>query len=247
MKELATEFWVSEENSRVSWIYNQIEHYFFQGGCSHEHSRDFKFAKRKGVLIDSCESDSKIYENEKLTVLDVGSCYNPFKQFDNLDVLAIDIAPAQPDVFKCDFLKVNISDETVKTESSIQNLGRESFQVVVFCVLLEYMPTASQRYECVKKSVKLLSEDGLLCIVTPDSSHQGKKYGSNKVLEKGLNLLGLRQVTYDKTRHFHGLVFRKPSLRLQELTKKDVFDMSDNNVEVSNIKTMFFIPQDFTK
>ena len=36
------------------------------------------------------------------------------------------------------------------------------------------MPTASQRYECVKKSVELLSEDGLLCIVTPDSSHQGK-------------------------------------------------------------------------
>ena len=136
MKELATEFWVNEENSRVSWIYNQIEHYFFQGGCSHEHTRDFKFAKRKGVLLDPPESDSKIYENEKLTVLDVGSCYNPFKQFDNFNVLAIDIAPAQTDVFKCDFLKVNISDESIKTESSIQSLGRESFQVIVFCLLL---------------------------------------------------------------------------------------------------------------
>ena len=40
--------------------------------------------------------------------------------------------------------------------------------------LLEYLPTASQRYECVRKSVQLLSEDGLLCIVTPDSSHQAK-------------------------------------------------------------------------
>merc|ERR1719232_1849390 len=224
MKELATEFWVSEENSRVSWIYNQIEHYFFQGGCSHEHSRDFKFAKRKGVLIDSCESDSKIYENEKLTVLDVGSCYNPFKQFDNLDVLAIDIAPAQTDVFKCDFLKVNISDESVKTESSIQSLGKESFQVIIFCLLLEYMPSSGQRFE-------LLSEDGLLCIVTPDSSHQGKNMDQIKSWRKGLNLLGLRQVTYDKTRHFHGLVFRKPSLKLQELTKKDVFDVSDHSIE----------------
>ena len=68
-----------------------------------------------------------------------------------------------------------------------------------------------------------------------------------KSWRKGLNLLGLRQVTYDKTRHFHGLVFRKPSLRLQELTKKDVIDMSDSNVEDRDIKTMFFIPQDFTK
>ena len=68
-----------------------------------------------------------------------------------------------------------------------------------------------------------------------------------KSWRNGLNLLGFRQVTYDKTRHFHGLVFRKPSLRLQELTKKDVVDMSDNNVEVSDIKSMFFIPQDFTK
>ena len=68
-----------------------------------------------------------------------------------------------------------------------------------------------------------------------------------KSWRKGLNLLGLRQVTYDKSRHFHGLVFRKPSLRLRELTKKDVIDMSDNNVEVRDIESMFFIPQDFTK
>ena len=68
-----------------------------------------------------------------------------------------------------------------------------------------------------------------------------------KSWRKGLNLLGLRQVTYDKTRHFHGLVFRKPSLRLRELTKKDVIDMSDNNDEVRDIESMFFIPQDSTK
>ena len=68
-----------------------------------------------------------------------------------------------------------------------------------------------------------------------------------KSWRKGLNLLGLRQVTYDKTRHFHGLVVRKPNRRLRELTKKDVIDMSDNNDEVRDIESMFFIPQDFTK
>ena len=137
MKELATEFWVNEDNSRVFWIYNQIKNYFFKGGRKHEHSRDYKFAKRKGVLLDSCdESDLSVDENDRLTVLDVGSCYNPFKQFDTLDVLAIDIAPAQNDVFKCDFLKVNISQQTDKIDSSVNSLGKESFQVIIFCLLL---------------------------------------------------------------------------------------------------------------
>ena len=137
MKELATEFWVNEDNSRVFWIYNQIENYFFKGGRKHEHSRDYKFAKRKGVLLDSCdESDLSVDESDRLTVLDVGSCYNPFKQFETLDVLAIDIAPAQNDVFKCDFLKVNISEQTDKTDSSVNSLGKESYQVIIFCLLL---------------------------------------------------------------------------------------------------------------
>ena len=34
------------------------------------------------------------FAGRKLVLLDVGSCYNPFSQFDEFSVTAIDIAPA---------------------------------------------------------------------------------------------------------------------------------------------------------
>ena len=80
--------------------------------------------------------------------------------------------------------------EDVIEEDSVKSLKEHSYDAILFCLLLgklknssstvmshllsEYLPSASQRYECVKKSLKLLTEDGLLCIITPDSSHQGK-------------------------------------------------------------------------
>ena len=57
--------------------------------------------------------------------------------------------------------------------------------------------------------------------------------------------MGLRQVTYTKMRHFHGLVFRKPSQEIQNLTAKDVRD--ENDLETVNIESMFYIPQDITE
>ena len=62
-----------------------------------------------------------------------------------------------------------------------------------------------------------------------------------KSWRRALNLLGLRQVTYAKTRHFHGLVFRKPCQEIRELTSGDVQDLK----EQEKIENMFYIPQDF--
>ena len=56
-------------------------------------------------------------------------------------------------------------------------------------------------------------------------------------------MLGLRQVTYSKTRHFHGLVFRKPCQEIRTLTAEDVQDQ--NNLD--KVENMFYIPQDFTE
>ena len=63
-----------------------------------------------------------------------------------------------------------------------------------------------------------------------------------KSWRRGLNLLGLRQVTYQKQRHFHGLVFRKPGKIIQELTIKDTKENCD--IEETDITKLFFIPQD---
>jgi len=242
MQELATAHWTdaTEESSRINWTWGQIISYFRAGGREHQHGRDFKFARKKGV---NWEIPSQSQSRQRLRILDVGSCYNPFSQFEDFDVLAIDIAPAQPSVIKCDFLQVTTGQSNLIEDNSVKSLEAGSYDAVLFCLLLEYLPSASQRYECVRKSIELLSEDGLLCIITPDSSHQGKNLQQLKSWRRALNLLGLRQVTYSKTRHFHGLVFRKPCQEIRALTAEEVQDQN----KAEKIENMFYIPQDFTE
>ena len=81
MQELATEHWtdVTEESSRINWTRGQIISYFRAGGREHQHGRDFKFARKKGV---NWEIPSQSQFRQRLRVLDVGSCYNPFTQFE---------------------------------------------------------------------------------------------------------------------------------------------------------------------
>merc|ERR1719300_1895795 len=123
MKLLATKYWTNEDNSRINWIYDQIYQYFFQEGYILERQRDLKFSKRMGVDI-------------ALSFNDVQICNNKIK------VIAVDIAPSSPSVIKCDFLQVEIGANTHTSEDKqIQTLGRKSFNVVIFCMLLEYLPS----------------------------------------------------------------------------------------------------------
>jgi len=154
--------------------------------------------------------------------------------------LPIDIGPANAEVFRCDFLSVEIDIDTVYDDQKILSLKREGFDVVIFCLLLEYLPLAGQRLQCIQKAIELLEVNGLLCIVTPDSSHMGKNSLQMKSWKHGLNLHGLRQVSYEKTRHFHGLVFRKPSKIIQELVIEESIAKSVN----CDLQDLFFIPQD---
>ena len=80
MQELATEHWTDDtESSRITWTRSQVTSYFRAGGREREHSRDFKFARRKEV---SWNVPSQSQSSKRLRVLDVGSCYNPFRQFE---------------------------------------------------------------------------------------------------------------------------------------------------------------------
>ena len=53
-----------------------------------------------------------------------------------LDVLPIDIAPANSQVFKCDFLHVQIEEKTVIENDTVKSLESDSFNVIIFCLLL---------------------------------------------------------------------------------------------------------------
>ena len=60
-----------------------------------------------------------------------------------------------------------------------------------------------------------------------------------KAWRKGLALLGLRKMVYEKSKHFHGLIFRKPSSLLQKITIASV-----REGDQSCLDSLFFIPQD---
>lgn len=53
--------------------------------------------------------------------------------------------------------------------SPITHLPPSSFHTVVFSLLLEYLPSTSQRLKCCLKAHRLLVTHGLLVIITPDS------------------------------------------------------------------------------
>ena len=84
MQELATEHWTDgTDSSRITWTHNQVRNYFRGGGREQEHRRDVKFARRKGVTWE-LQSQGQGAAHQKLKILDVGSCYNPFQQFEDL-------------------------------------------------------------------------------------------------------------------------------------------------------------------
>ena len=60
-----------------------------------------------------------------------------------------------------------------------------------------------------------------------------------KAWRKGLALLGLRKMVYEKSKHFHGLIFRKPSSLLQKITIASV-----REGDQSCLESLFFIPRD---
>lgn len=128
---------------------------------------------------------------------------------------AIDIAPATDEVYECDFLNVAIGNSTeisqfpdVKSQS-IQQLGRNSYHVIVFSLLLEYLPTSEQRLKCCEKAYELLQNEGLLCIITPDSKNVNVNAKLMKTWRYALAQLGFGRIKIEKLEHITCMAFRK--------------------------------------
>ncbi|XP_071810229.1 S-adenosylmethionine sensor upstream of mTORC1-like isoform X2 [Asterias amurensis] len=180
-----------------------------------------------------------------LRLLDVGSCFNPFLQYEEFLAVGIDISPAVDSVHKCDFLNLQLQQslecapDTVDTylrtlKSPVETLPRESFHVVVFSLLLSYFPSPYQRWICCQKAHQLLQLNGVLLIITPDSSHQNRNAAMIKSWKRAVEGLGFRRWLYVKDTHLHYMAFRKVSLEL-------VVDMCDAGPD------LLYIPQDFNE
>jgi len=126
----------------------------------------------------------------------------------------------------CDFLNATIASGSyeVAISDSASNWGtkqvlnhrnevlafeEQSFDVVVFCLLLSYFPHPHQRLKCCYNAHKILRLHGLLLVVTPDSSHQNKHVAMMKQWKIGIEGLGFSRWKYSKEEHLHCMAFRK--------------------------------------
>lgn len=231
MRELAVNHWEvndrkqeetttkAQQRSRITWTRNYCHEYFLSDELIN------KIRQRELRLLDELKIDCSDINQaiaakkhplvERIKLLDVGSCYNPFKLFSEFDVTAVDIAPAIEDVYECDFLNVELGEcskivaSNDNKPSTISRLGVSSYDVIVFSLLLEYLPTSEQRLNCCEKAYKLLKNEGLLVIITPDSKHLGVNAKLMKTWRYALAQMGLGRIKIEKLEHITCMVFRK--------------------------------------
>ncbi|XP_060533545.1 S-adenosylmethionine sensor upstream of mTORC1 [Cylas formicarius] len=238
MKSLATEYWETRcmerrsAYSRIDWVFQSCKEYFLY---IHKY-RDKEVSVSRKHNIEKRDIVFSSFGN-KLKLLDVGSCYNPFKQFLEFEVTAIDIAPASSEVFKCDFLTINVDRELI-IEDKVISLRESSFDIVVFCLLLEYLPSSNQRFECCQKAYQLLKPEGILVIITPDSKHVGANAKLMKSWRLVLAKMGFMRVKYEKLTFLHCMIFRKAAAQNVAQRWADVHADGE-------LWDQIFIPQDF--
>lgn len=210
MEKLATKHWTenNEGPSRISWAADFCEKYF----CNKLYLTYYE--KEKGIAIKTGKNfnlEEKF--SQKIKLLDVGSCYNPFEEYETLEVMAIDLCPANNSVLQCDILEVAIGAQTIVESDKVKQLQEESFEAAVFSFLLEYIPTSELRISACTKAYSLLKPGGLLIICTPDSKHVGANAKLMKCWRYTLAELGFSRIKYNKYKYIHCMAFRKSLIK----------------------------------
>uniref|UniRef100_A0A182Q149 S-adenosylmethionine sensor upstream of mTORC1 n=1 Tax=Anopheles farauti TaxID=69004 RepID=A0A182Q149_9DIPT len=220
MHKLATCYWdrtmevsCKRSNSRIEWVVASCRSYFHGVTPLLYLFRD-KDDKVLQAIDANYQYEHQPYPIDRIKLLDVGSCYNPFENFPDFDVTAIDIAPACATVWHCDFLEVElkslpkplISEE----QSSVMAFPIAYYDAIVFSLLLEYLPSSDQRIRCCQKAYDLLQPEGILLIITPDSRHQGANAKLMKNWRYTLGLMGFTRIKIEKLEHVTCMVFQLP-------------------------------------
>lgn len=235
MKELSESHWKAKNTTalddRIQWIINYSEFYFQPTELENFRRKDLDVMEK--LKSEGCTLDNNDFEacsdTKNLNVLDVGSNGNFFKEHKRFQITPIDIAPSSTDCFYCDFLTVPLSQELSIKNNEIDQLQINFYDIVIFCLLLEYLPTSSLRIKCCEKAYQVLRTEGILIIITPDSSSQHRNAQQIKCWKWTLAMLGFRRIKVEKLKNLSCMVFRKSlskdiSVRWAEKYKEDYME-----------------------
>ena len=249
MKNLSNEHWSNE--SRLTWISDKLNLYFVEGDRQRFITR---LCRRQNENESGETLETADNFKERFNILDVGSCHNPLKKClknrEQFEMTAVDLSPATPDVLQGDFLQISVSEKSLKIDEDnrLDNIQSASFDAVVFCLLLEYLPNPKLRLKAIEQADKCLKPMGLLIIITPDSSHQGKNMSQMKSWRLALAQMGFLRIYIEKLKHVHCLAFVKVSPRTDFVTvfEKEI-DLIKRKMEITckPLENAFYIPQDF--
>lgn len=213
MRALAENIWTNNDagQDRISWSVKFCEKYFQGNEVERWRLKDLRTIEKleeNGSEVEQPVECVKTFEG-KLEVLDVGSSGNFFKSFETFNVLPIDIAPSDDSVFVCDFLAAPVGDQLEQSANVVSALPSNHFNVVMFCLLLEYLPSSQQRINCCEKAFQVLKTEGVLIIITPDSSHEMKNSKLIKNWRWTLAKIGFQRIKIEKLRNLTCMAFRK--------------------------------------
>ena len=147
-----------------------------------------------GLVPARLETSEGKRKRQNAQLLDVGSCWDYFRAFENdaetYEVVALDLAPRTPRVFRCDFLELAITPEGSEMQTSVEKTLEESTledasspfgtrpenpspfvttlrsypagraSAVVMSLVLSYLPCPRMRGEMVRRAREVLLDDG---------------------------------------------------------------------------------------
>lgn len=172
-----------------AWMEEVAKQYFY----GHLAVKSWKKAHRasgEGESEGGVSLDPLLDESEKIRLLDVGSCFNPHLHSDgdgddSFDVTALDLEPSHDTVYTGDFLSVAVGDSlcTIRKHGQEQEheqeqvpnkhlvlteLPRGHYHAATMSLVLNYLPSASEREAMVSKA-----REFLLSACSPQPLHAG--------------------------------------------------------------------------
>ena len=147
-----------------------------------------------------------VYISDPRKLLDMGSCANFFSRYDFLNVTALDLAPAEDSVLRCDCLALDVGSATsaaLYRGKELISLPAKSFQVVILSLLLSYIPDPMNRGRVICKARQLLDSKGLLIVADTVASvgrHWDAPAWVKAVEQHGFRLLSDPQMHFAKKR-----------------------------------------------